>query len=108
MTPERAKELLPVIQAYAEGKTIQVKAVKIWVDIESNLLLLNGGYAYRIKPEKKKLKGWIIIPKNPSCLPLFFPSEEKAKIYIKSFFYKNAVYAIKEIEIEYEEGEGLE
>ena len=51
MTRKEAKELLPIIQAFAEGKTIQVWANDTWQDeeylsfVEFNLL--------RIKPEPK-------------------------------------------------------
>ena len=34
MTREQAKELLPIIQAFAEGKTIQVWANDTWQDEE--------------------------------------------------------------------------
>ena len=51
MTREEAKELLPIIQAFAEGKTIQVWANDTWQDEEypsfGELSL------FRIKPEPK-------------------------------------------------------
>ena len=51
MTREKAKELLPIIQAFAEGKTIQVWANDTWQDEESPLF---WAYAqFRIKPEQK-------------------------------------------------------
>ena len=35
MTREKAKQLLPIIQAYAEGKTIQLKGLDgTWSDLE--------------------------------------------------------------------------
>lgn len=56
MTREEAKLLLPVIQAYAEGKTIQQKRQvgyeDEWFDI--NFSLFNESPSnYRIKPEVK-------------------------------------------------------
>jgi hypothetical protein len=54
MTREEAKKLLPIIQAYAEGKEIEIfdKTMKMWrtamlphFDCDSNI--------YRIKPEPK-------------------------------------------------------
>ena len=55
MTREEAKELLPIIQAFAEGKTIQSKQInasdKGWRDIEECNFL--KGLSYRIKPEPK-------------------------------------------------------
>lgn len=51
MTREEAKELLPIIQAFAEGKTIQVWANDTWQDEESPLF---GALSqFRIKPEIK-------------------------------------------------------
>ena len=59
MTREEAKALLPIIQAYAEGKTIQTKIktastgrTEAWVDVINPDLDGNPG-CYRIKPEPK-------------------------------------------------------
>lgn len=52
MTREQAKELLPIIQAFAEGKTIQCKSSirDEWRDFEEPVF--NGSPDnYRIKPE---------------------------------------------------------
>lgn len=58
MNRERAKELLPVIQAFADGKTIQVRgrtsAVPKWTDILSDPSFF-GNCEYRIKPEPRTL-----------------------------------------------------
>ena len=54
MTREQAKEILPIIQAFAEGKTIQFRAHinDEWRDVKE--LVLNGFTGeYRIKPELK-------------------------------------------------------
>lgn len=57
MTREEAKELLPIIQAFAEGKTIQVKVTDSgWYDWKNKTDELNfesGPQKYRIKPEPK-------------------------------------------------------
>lgn len=57
MTREEAKELLPVIQAFAEGKTIQVKVTDNrwydWKDKTDELNFNSGPQNYRIKPESK-------------------------------------------------------
>ena len=51
MTREEAKELLPIIQAFAEGKTIQVWYNDTWQDEEyPSFGELN---LFRIKPEPK-------------------------------------------------------
>lgn len=52
MTREQAKAMLPIIQAYAERKTIQYRNVEgEWKDIEKPSF--NGNIKYRIKPEPK-------------------------------------------------------
>lgn len=64
MDRERAKELLPIIQAFAEGKTIQWRgclelrgSCEEWADLPENELPLTtfpaNDYEYRIKPEKR-------------------------------------------------------
>ena len=52
MNREQAKKLLPIIQAFAEGKTIQQAGRRGWFDVDSiNFDLCK--YRIRIKPEPK-------------------------------------------------------
>jgi hypothetical protein len=56
MKRERAKELLPIIQAYAEGKKLQYKVVGYndWHDVDDEDGINEGTrYEYRIKPSEK-------------------------------------------------------
>ena len=56
MTREQAKELLPIIQAYAEGEIIQYKnLLDEWTDIKENegLSFICPPSDYRIKPQSK-------------------------------------------------------
>ena len=56
MTREEAKELLPIIQAFAEGKPIQdkIEGITDWVDTnEINLEFEGQKIKHRIKPEPK-------------------------------------------------------
>ena len=54
MTREEAKELLPIIQAWAEGKSIQYQTDSgSWSDITKDLYPCNHPSLYRIKPEPK-------------------------------------------------------
>ena len=56
MTREQAKELLPIIKAFAEGKEIQYKNfLDEWTDIEENegLSFICPPSDYRIKPQQK-------------------------------------------------------
>ena len=51
MTREEAKELLPIMQAFADGKTIQVWANDTWQDEEYPSFGMVS--LFRIKPEPK-------------------------------------------------------
>lgn len=52
MDRKQAKELLPIIQAFAEGKTVQYKIEGEW--IQTNVPSFNPYlWEYRIKPEPK-------------------------------------------------------
>ena len=52
MDRNQAKELLPIIKAYVEGKTIQLQHIDCtWKD--AKYLNLGRGLIYRIKPEPK-------------------------------------------------------
>lgn len=52
MTREQAKKLLPIIQAFSEGKDIETKTGSGWISIESMSFAGNPN-SYRIKPEPK-------------------------------------------------------
>lgn len=55
MDRNQAKELLPIIQAFAEGGVIQVKDNNVWKDVDNNhnCVFLPDSYEYRIKLEPK-------------------------------------------------------
>ena len=56
MTREEAKELMPVIKAFAEGKEIQIRNITDdgWDDInDDRMSFCAKAEAYRIKPEPK-------------------------------------------------------
>ena len=52
MTREEAKQLLPIIRAFAEGKCVETKTGSGWVNME-NMSFAGKPKAYRIKPEPK-------------------------------------------------------
>ena len=52
MTREEAKQLLPIIQAFAEGKCVETKTGSGWINME-NMSFAGKPKAYRIKPEPK-------------------------------------------------------
>ena len=80
MTPKRAAELLPVIQAYAEGKTVQfLTSAGGWVDIG----LSPGGCdfesmpnRYRIKPEMLRYRRYVLRIKGGLCVDTAVPNME--------------------------------
>ena len=102
MTREEAKELLPIIQAWAEGKSIQYQTdSKSWSDITKDLYPCNHPSLYRIKPEPKykpfKSKeecwnemmkhqpfGWLKSKKNGRfrCIGEVYGSDELETVYI--------------------------
>lgn len=54
MNRQEAREILPIVQAFAEGKTIQVKAIDdLWYDDEGSFNFNMSPERYRIKPEPK-------------------------------------------------------
>lgn len=53
MTRDEAKKFLPLIQAFAEGKTIQVKTLNGWKDTNPSWDITCT--YYRIKPETIKV-----------------------------------------------------
>ena len=70
MTREETKEMLPIIQAFAEGKTIQYRTEDGWKDI-SNPKFNDFPNEYRIKPEtnyrpfKSQEECWNEMHKHP-------------------------------------------
>lgn len=54
MTRKEAKELLPIVQAFAEGKTIEVRVGNDnWVETDEAYGGRNNDYFYRVKPNSK-------------------------------------------------------
>lgn len=74
MTRERAKELLPIIQAFAEGKTIQSNLDGVWKDNTEPDWTARGD-SYRVKPETVEL--WVNV--YPSGDSFVHPTEERAR-----------------------------
>lgn len=57
MTREEAKKLLPIMQAYAEGKTIQFRVCNNrWVDIEDPSFDVGINYRIKTKPKYRPFK----------------------------------------------------
>lgn len=69
MNREQTKKLLPVIQAYTEGKQVQYKrdTNDSWDDIESPNWHITG--EYRIKPEPQKF--WVLFNRRGEPVSVF-------------------------------------
>lgn len=94
--------MLPYVQAFAEGKEIEVSANNAshgWITVE-NAMFNYRPEAYRIKPEKRVIKRWVALWGVGYAGHLFF-SEEGAK----NFCPTAEVYKEIEIEIEFMPGE---
>lgn len=53
MTREQAKQILPFLQAFAEGKTLQIKDDEEWRDLNEPSFAGHLLDFYRVKPEPK-------------------------------------------------------
>lgn len=110
MNSEQIKKLLPIIVAFAEGKTLQYKSAvtpeRGWVEYDPlkhttwGLFAHNPNYYdWRIKPEKKT--GWIAIHKDGLRVTGVCTSAFSA---ISQF---GAIHTAACLPIEYEEGQNL-
>ena len=82
MNQERARELLPIIQAFADGKPIQVVGPNgAWEDITEPRFNVAPEY-YRVKPAL--LEGWANTYDHASMWGNLFPTFEDAKRAIAS------------------------
>lgn len=100
MKREYAQQVLPLIQAWVEGKTIQVKSTSgEWNDyVEGDSICWDAlNYERRIKPEMKT--GWINI--YPGYSSSAFSTKKTADTLAN-------LDRIACIQISYYEGEGLE
>lgn len=77
MNRDRAKKLLPIIQAFAEGKEIQFRLIdddvnfrEDWLDLPKDERLIvtfpADDYEYRIKPEPREF--WVVLEEDEPVL----------------------------------------
>ena len=59
MHQQNAHKYLPLVQALANGKTIQCNDRGEWVDVDSLYTDVYGPDEYRIKPEPRTFKMWL-------------------------------------------------
>ena len=72
MTREEIKELLPIMQAFAEGKSIQMRTEnRPWFDVLDDKLEIGKIFEYRIKPEEQSTVILYLKIKGRHCLREF-------------------------------------
>lgn len=104
MTPERAKELLPVITAFAEGKTIQFKTKQsnVWTDSIKNVSFDNSSAIYRVKPEKVQKISYLVVNRNNGEATSVFCSSPFANEHITNWYSCSDSYEIIPVTYEVE------
>jgi hypothetical protein len=100
MDREHAKDMLPIIKAFVDGKEIEFKSdIAGWVSLPS-LQFIHAPDRYRIKPEKRKVDVWLnVYAKNPQCVHASRAEADASR--------GPGRIACLHIIQEYEEGEGL-
>jgi hypothetical protein len=59
MNKNNARDYLPLVQALADGKTIQKKWYEVWYDIKDDAEFDLKPEYYRIKPEPRTFEIWV-------------------------------------------------
>lgn len=80
MNKENAKDYLPLVQALADGKTIQLQMRDDWLDIEETKFNF-APTEYRIKPEPREI--WVNRTPHGRNSEVTWDSEEEARRYCK-------------------------
>lgn len=97
MTREQAKELLPIITAFAEGKNIQwlLPDDTFWRDIEDDdIQEPMENYKWRIKPEPREF--WLV-DNNEGRAPFSTVLYSKPTEYYKNHHLNCTILHIKEV-----------
>ena len=80
MNKENAHLFLPLVQALAEGKTIQWEAFEgVWTDLEEIDCVYDDPLCFRIKPEPRTFEMWYYKPTGR-----IYPWVEEEKRYYES------------------------
>ena len=87
MTREEAKKLMPVIQAFADGKDVETKTGSGWMSIE-NMSFAGKPDSYRIKPEQK----FRSFANAEECLQEMLKHQPFGWIKAKEGVYFNIIY----------------
>jgi hypothetical protein len=95
MTRNDAKELLPIITAFAEGKTIQIKSTHGWEDLKPSVSFVDDPSNYRIKPEPRRF--WVNL--YPADCGTIWSSKEVADEMSYSVSFGSRVECIEVVEV---------
>lgn len=102
MNREQAKDLLPLITAFVEGKEVQVQSLQgEWCDSPSPAWGFPA-YRYRIKPEPVKVTAWAVIESNTGCVKDLFQNECAAKYAADKWVPRSGPHNVVKLEGFYE------
>lgn len=93
MKQSEAKDFLPLIKAWAEGKDLQIKWGNSWKTAKK-LCFQEPISEYRIKPEPRTVKGWAVFPVNSGAPFVITDSKD----FCKSPRYTYVSFTISEDE----------
>lgn len=104
LSREELKLLLPIMQAFVEGKEVQVKdPYKIdgkWVDTPNPSW--DRDLAYRIKPEVLKVESYAVVLADTGTVVALYYSERDANLYISNCTINHKNWAVIKLEGTYE------
>lgn len=82
MNKENAKDYLPLVQALANGKVIQVEVDGKWIDMKGELHFSAIPSDYRIKPEPREI--WVRRHSDGSNSAYAYSSKKEAEYEISA------------------------
>jgi hypothetical protein len=80
MTREQAKQLLPIIAAFADGKQIQIKSGTSWQDASDIIGFGLNPESYRMKPEPRE---WFLEPNSHTYDGFYVRAENRGNDCIR-------------------------
>lgn len=107
MNKHRAKEWLPLLTAFAEGKQIQMfcqnsKTLKVeWQDTDNIDVVYPVGN-YRVAPEVVKVAAYAVVIADTGTVAILYCSERDANLYISSCTANPKNWAVVKLEGSYE------
>jgi len=97
MKQSEAAAFWPLIKAWSEGKTLQLRRERNWEDVIMSIDFCCQPDQYRIKPEPREW--WIIQNNGTSFFTRMFSSKKDADDHIKQCWHPEALTAFKVREV---------